>query len=277
MPNIPLKLTYALKDGIITHISKVESGLACGCICPACGDKLIARKGTVARHHFAHYSKETCEYGIETALHLAAKEVIASAKEMVIPKVILSFPQGRRSAELIYKSMKIKIDRVELEKRFDNIIPDIAVYSGKQKFFVEIFVTHAIDEKKLKKIRDMDVSTIEIDLSKFNNLPDEIELMRIVLEDSPPKIWKYNRKEKQEWQRYIATSEKFWVKQRGLAMHVDNCPKKMRTWQGKIYANVIHDCFYCESLIFRDKDCNYIFCFGKQDELNHSQKSEHDL
>ena len=50
MSDVSLKMTYALKDGVITHISKVESGLACGCVCPACGEKLIAKKGNIVKH-----------------------------------------------------------------------------------------------------------------------------------------------------------------------------------------------------------------------------------
>lgn len=265
MSDAPLKLTYALKDGVITHISKVESGLACGCICPACGDKLIAKKGQVVRHHFAHHSKEPCEYGLETALHLAAKEIIASAKEMTIPQVRVIFPKGCKPSILIHESMVVKIDRVELEKRFDDIIPDIAVYSGNKKFFVEIFVTHAIDERKLKKVKDMDISTIEIDLSKMTDF-SEIELTKVVLGNNPRKTWKYNRVEEKLLQKYIGTSEKLWIKERGFTIHVDNCPKKMRTWRGKPYANVIDDCLACESLISWEGESNYILCIGKQDE-----------
>ena len=40
-----LKLTYALKDGEIVSIEDVKSGLNCGCICPACSDPLVAKKG----------------------------------------------------------------------------------------------------------------------------------------------------------------------------------------------------------------------------------------
>ena len=189
MSDISLKLIYGLKNGIIKHISEVESGLACGCVCPACGDRLIAKKGTVVKHHFAHQAKEPCEYGLETALHLAAKEIIASAKEMIIPQVRVVFPQGCKHSVLIHESMTVKIDHVELEKRFDNVIPDIVVYSGNKKFFVELFVTHAIDERKLKKIKDMGVSTIEIDLSKMNDF-SKIELAKVVLGNSPRKIWK---------------------------------------------------------------------------------------
>lgn len=266
MSDAPLKLTYALKDGAITHISKVESGLACGCICPSCRDKLIAKKGQVVRHHFTHHSKEPCEYGLETALHLAAKEIITSAKEMTIPQVKLQFPHSYRDGILIHESMKVQIDHVELEKRFEDIVPDIAIYSGEKKFFVEIFVTHAIDERKFEKIKKMDISTIEIDLSELSDLSDEAELMKVILEDNPKKIWKYNRVEEKLLQKYIAASEKLWIKHRGPAVHVDNCPKKMRTWRGKTYANVTDDCLACESLISWGGESNYILCIGKQDK-----------
>lgn len=72
-----LNLTYALKDNSLVHISEVESGLQCGCKCPACGETLIARKGDKVIHHFAHKSTVECEFGYQTSLHLAAKKVIS--------------------------------------------------------------------------------------------------------------------------------------------------------------------------------------------------------
>lgn len=39
-----LNLTYALKDGVLVHISQVPSGLQCGCKCSACGETLIAKR-----------------------------------------------------------------------------------------------------------------------------------------------------------------------------------------------------------------------------------------
>ena len=49
-----LNLTYALKDGVLVHISQVPSGLQCGCKCPACGETLIAKKGDKVIHHFVN-------------------------------------------------------------------------------------------------------------------------------------------------------------------------------------------------------------------------------
>lgn len=257
-----LNLTYGLIDGKITHISRVESGLGCGCFCPACGDRLIAKKGDILSHHFAHQSNEICEYGVESALHLVAKEIIAAADEIMIPEVRLQFPHRYRPDILIHKSMKVKIDHVELEKRFDSIIPDVVVYSGGKKFFIEIFVTHAIDERKLREIKDMDISTIEIDLSGCEDLPDEKELSGILLEESPLKAWVYNVVEERLLQKYIAASKKMKVINRGFAKHVNDCPKGKRIWNGQVYANAMDDCLGCDSLIAWEDMSDYLFCIG---------------
>ena len=147
MRNKSLKLTYGLKDHKITPISKVEGGLDCGCFCPVCGDSLIAKKGDVIRHHFAHQSKEPCEYGVETALHIAAKEFLATAKSFTIPEVKLRFPHSYKPDILIHESMKIEIDHVELEKHIDALIPDVVVYSG-GKNCLSKYVLHILSMRK---------------------------------------------------------------------------------------------------------------------------------
>lgn len=145
-------------------MSVMADGKDCGCVCPACGNKLWARNGEQRMHHFAHEPHTHCEYGYESSLHLAAKDILSRAKKMVIPPVYVEFPQSGKSKELISKEREISIDDVELEKRFDDIIPDIVVYSGDKYFFIEIYVTHPIDDEKLKKLKEKKISTIEIDL-----------------------------------------------------------------------------------------------------------------
>lgn len=39
-----LNLVYAIKDGAGISIEDVDSGLKCGCVCPACGEPLVAKK-----------------------------------------------------------------------------------------------------------------------------------------------------------------------------------------------------------------------------------------
>lgn len=92
-----LNLVYAIKDGAGISIEDVESGLKCGCVCPACGEPLVAKKGTKVMHHFAHHSGSTCEYGYETSLHLMAKDILLRTKKITIPAVYVEFPDSDRS------------------------------------------------------------------------------------------------------------------------------------------------------------------------------------
>ena len=257
------KLIYALKDGNIVSIDDVPSGKNCGCVCPACGDELIARKGEKRMHHFAHRSNEDCEYGYESSLHLAAKAILSRSEKMVIPPVYVEFPQSGKPKELISKEREISIDDVELEKRFDDIIADIVVDSGDEHFFIEIYVTHPIDDEKLKKLKEKNISTIEIDLSKIKRDISVEELSDILLKDSDRKSWKYNAVSDKWYQRFVKASDKMPLTQRGLALHVDGCPIGIRNWKGKNYANFVDDCMGCE-YCFSYAHEGYILCSGRE-------------
>lgn len=244
-----LNLIYALKNDSIVSISEVESGLKCSCTCPACGEKLVAKKGKKMMHHFAHHSGENCAYGYESSLHLAAKDILSKAKKMTIPPVYVKFPDSYKQDEIISRAKEIEIENVELEKQFGSIVPDVVVYAGGKTFFIEIYVTHCIDEEKLEKLRNARMSTIEIDLSKKAKMISVDELTEILLNDSAEKQWKYNRLSEEYLKRFISIAEEKEIVSRGFAMHVDYCPISTRTWRGKPYANYIDDCLYCKYCI----------------------------
>jgi hypothetical protein len=256
-------LIYARKDGNIVSIDEVQSGKDCGCVCPACGNKLWARKGEQRMHHFAHEPHTHCEYGYESSLHLAAKDILSRAKKMVIPPVYVEFPQSGKPKELLYPEKKIDIDYVKLENRFDDIIPDIVVDSGDEHFFIEIYVTHPIDDEKLKKLKEKKISTIEIDLSKEKRDISVEELSDILLKTSPQKSWKYNAVSEKWYQQFEKASDKMPLTQRGLALHVDGCPIGIRNWKGKNYANFVDDCTGCE-YCFSYAHEGYILCSGRE-------------
>ena len=103
------KLIFALNnDEEIVSIDNVESGLSCNCMCPACGEPLVAKKGKDMMHHFAHYSGYSCEYGHETSLHLAAKDILSKADKMIVPDLYLKIPESDKPHQLIFKSKEIK-------------------------------------------------------------------------------------------------------------------------------------------------------------------------
>lgn len=254
-------LIYALKDGLIISIADADSGKKCNCICPACGEPLIAKKGEKRTHHFAHVPGTTCEYGYESSLHLAAKDILSKVKKMTIPAVYVKFPDSYKQDELICEAREIVIDSVELEKRYPGIIPDVVVYSGGKQFFVEVYVTHAIDEAKLRKLKETGISTIEIDLSKRDSTITPGELEELLIKDSPEKQWKYNTVSEKYLNRFIQVADEMEISSRGFAMHVDNCPIRMREWRGKPYANFIDDCLYCKYCIaYKD----HFLCSGRE-------------
>ena len=159
--------------------------------------------------------------------------------------------------------MEIPIDHVELERTFENITPDVVVYSGKQFFFIEVFVTHAIDEEKLRKLKERKISTIEIDLSHEERNISADELADILIKSNAKKIWKYNAVADKWYNRFLKVAEKKHITVRGMALHVDGCPMEMRNYRGKTYANFIDDCIGCEYCISAEHE-GYMLCSGRK-------------
>lgn len=265
-----LNLTYALRNNSLVHISEVERGLECGCICPACGEKLIAKKGSKVMHHFAHKSTVECEYGYQTSLHLAAKRIISKDGIMRVPALYLTFPQSGKK-ELLETEKVLKVSEVILEKKLDNIIPDILLITDIGKIIVEIFVTHEIDLQKKKKIKALGIPTIEIDLSKINRDISDQYLHDILINGNDYKSWIYNGKREEYYRKFLAVSELKPIISRNYALHVDNCPISKRVWKKKCYANFLDDCLICDYFVgtktIRKSDNGQeqkILCAGKQ-------------
>lgn len=73
--------------GHLVHVDDVPNGEACGCTCPECDSKLIAKnKGQHNQHHFAHVGGSDCVGAVESALHLMAKEILSEGKKIMLPR-----------------------------------------------------------------------------------------------------------------------------------------------------------------------------------------------
>jgi len=200
-----VKLPFGMKNGELRHISEVDSGLACGCRCAACVSRLVARKGDKNTHHFAHYQDEECAHALETALHYAAKIVLQESLKITFPElVILELVDGEacghkrtKSGQATVCDMVIKkIDRVELEKPLNRIIPDVIAYIDGQPVLIEIAVTHFVDEIKEQKIKDLNINTVEIDLSDIDRNIHFDSIRDAVVESISNKKWVFNSSEK---------------------------------------------------------------------------------
>ena len=263
----PLNLIYGLSaENKILHISEVLSGKSCNCICPACNTPLIAKKGNTKIHHFAHQTTETCEYGFETSLHMAAKEILSNAKTMSLPKATFNF-KGMRRQKIISNERNINIDYVELERKTGNVIPDIIIYSGNKKFFVEIFVTHKIDKEKREKIKELNVSTLEINLSKERETLSIEDLKESLLGNNKNKYWAYHSGVEAYGKALysVAKKRRMFEDDYFYEYFTRGCP--LRIFKRKRWTyycapnNYCYDCDYC---IERNEEQKYVYCTGEQ-------------
>ena len=234
-----LKLAYGMNNGRLLHIDDVERGLNCGCKCPACEHPLVAHKGPVKAAHFKHYQGSDCGKGVETALHHMAKGILENRQEIALPHPA--------DPTKLYP-----IEKVSLEKRLGDIIPDVIVYIEGQPILIEIVVTHGIDAEKMEKIKDLGISTLVIDLSDEDRTLSEDELASIIVEGTEKKRWAFNAYAERTKRRQVESARRFKVIDRGSVisvLHVDGCQIPARVWRGKPYANIIDDCSCCEFLV----------------------------
>lgn len=256
-----LKLPFGLKDGVLVHISEVPQGAACSCVCPCCKAPLLARKGSVKIHHFAHKKGADCAKSVETALHLASKQFLEEHKEIALPAVQIDFDSYRDPLP-VSPERTFPLDKVRAEERTGDIVPDILAYSGGVPLLIEIRVTHEVDEAKAAKIRRLGISAIEIDLSSFCRNFTREELADAVIRQTANKKWVFNAKSAKLKKQLLATGQYIKTVHRNGPVHADGCPIVKRVWNGKPYANVTDDCLYCEYNLSVGPNSNSIICGG---------------
>ena len=262
-----LRMTYALKDGQLVHVSKVESGLACGCICSSCGGKLEAKKGNIQAHHFAHYNAEECKTGYETSLHLLVKDILSETKSILLPSV---FMYSSEASWEIYSSQTVQFDKVDVEVSHESFIPDVVGFVKQKKLLIEVRVSHAVDDLKKTKIEMSDISCIEIDLSSINREITRDELTVLLTSDCSKTKWIYNSLAANYRRSMLQFQEEIPLVRRGFALHAQTCPTSVRVWHGIPYANFIDDCAHCQylreyqsGLSFDSDSSGFIHCSGR--------------
>lgn len=240
-----LLLPFGLRDGQLVNVNAVERGQGCDCVCPHCHEPLVAKKGSHNTHHFAHLSNSDCGAGLETALHLAAKEAIETARGLRLPAVTIQF-DSYAPPWTIHEEQYVFANKVKLEERHDSVIPDVVVYLRDRPLFVEINVTHGVSEAKEQWLRKRRISAIEVVLKDMDHQLTLEAIQQAVVGSVSQKKWIFNRKAQQA----LAFARKHAISMRhvyhGCALHVNDCPLPARRWRGMPYANVIDDCVHCD-------------------------------
>ncbi|MGZ8222924.1 MAG: competence protein CoiA family protein [Methylobacter sp.] len=172
------ELCYGILDGEIIHISEVKSGILHNCLCPKCRSILIAKKGDIRKHHFAHYNYEDCQGAQETALHLLAKEIIFQEKCVCLPI--------RQNDEL--SNLKV-FENVNLEVRELGLVFDAVGYGVEEQLAIEIKVTHEIDDRKREIVLNHGIQMIEIDLKDYLSGQMNKDEIKDAIINTAPRYW----------------------------------------------------------------------------------------
>lgn len=190
-----MKNKYALNEtGEVIDIKDVDKSKKEQFVCCSCNRPMVARKGQIKEHHFAHKQKLECNY--ETYLHKLSKLIFYNVYHNCLLKkqpFYINF-EAKYSCYACHKQESLNFvcyerkstrydltkifDEIQLEKKVGRWIPDILLSSSKSesnKMFFEIAVTHACEFDKIdsgyriieKKVRDED-SLIDIFQRELN-------------------------------------------------------------------------------------------------------------
>ena len=178
---IKIKLPFGLNENnVLVHIANVVKDERCKYVCPGCLSPLIAAKANKIQHHFKHALGDECERGLESAIHLAAKQQIMEKKKITLPEYVCiasaTDSRGREHTEREVCISAVKVitfDSVQEEKALHGMIADILAKKNSNPLIIEIFYRHKVDAQKIEKIKYANISAIEIDLSELK--PEDLK------------------------------------------------------------------------------------------------------
>lgn len=200
---------FGFKEGRMYAPADVQSGLACGCTCIGCGASLVAKKGEEKRWHFAHHNVEIGESCAESAIHAAAKQVLLEHNRLCLPSMRIVVSGQAASGQTLVESRVLSKERVVRFERTcaevweDGIRPDVVGYRGERRLLVEMYFRHRVDDNKRRKISELKLPTIEVDLSDLDVLTGFDAVAHRVIYEAKYKTWLFFPNEERERQSLL--------------------------------------------------------------------------
>lgn len=233
------------------------------------------------RAHFRHKPDSQCRMNYETFIHWVTKEIFKSLISFRLPPILfadldrdyrlhlreeigefLSVNELIEANEDEYDDLKsqkplftqdlvlqntseVKIekclDQKTFKSKYGNVIPDIIIVQGNNKLFIEPFVASQIDDEKLRKLVDLDVTTVSIDLNTFverHSFDFTIEeLKEFLINNLSFKKWVHlsrikKEKLKNKWLKEILPNKISKCKEiqennKGIQILIDDCNSKI--------------------------------------------------
>jgi ssDNA-binding Zn-finger/Zn-ribbon topoisomerase 1 len=159
-----LKLPFAKCNGDLIHVSEVASGRQPDCLCPECGQSLIAKKGNIRTPHFAHDKGAICN--LESALHKIAKELIflGVRKALGVGTSIRIHRHCEICGDEHEGDLLKKVRDVKLEYVIGIARPDVLLLSDNNQPIaaIEIIVTHPPEQRVREFYQANNIVLVEI-------------------------------------------------------------------------------------------------------------------
>lgn len=211
-PSIVVAMDAA--TGAMKDIDEVPRGLACGCVCPACGQPLIARHGDVLKWHFAHKG-ETCSWAVEATISRVAMGIVESEGRFRFPAVrYRSMVTGETVEEVAPVTLPVSCSSADVAGRLAPVLVlGFAMRGGiVAETALVIWGSHAPSDDLVGSLNDRGLDIVGIDLGELaeqmrdeggrhvdrDQVIREIQspelVRRVLLGDSPCKTWVSNRK-----------------------------------------------------------------------------------
>ncbi len=151
--------SWAEKNGLLVHVDdpSLENGLKCGCCCPYCQETVLARRGMIKEHHFAHHSDNrgaNLAICYMVTLYKLAEQIIQTKKCIMAPSYYGIFPN--KMIEFVDVKIDNQFDREDKQ-------PDvIATTADGKNYLIEFVFNYKVQRKTALDYKNL--SCIEIDL-----------------------------------------------------------------------------------------------------------------
>lgn len=146
------------EQGQMVHVDTVPRGLQCGCKCPYCHERLLARHGDVKQHGFAHHSDTrgaNLKICYMVTMYKLAEHIIQSMKRVHAPSYYGIFPE--KDIEFVDVRIDSRYERADKQ-------PDvIGTTKEGQQYLIEFLFQYKIQHKTAIDYQNM--NCLEIDLS----------------------------------------------------------------------------------------------------------------
>ena len=172
--------------------------MICHCVCVACHQPLVAKKGAKRIHHFAHAVDGNCVGANESILHQLSKEILSELEYIALPayefsrEYVVSQKTLKSEHQTLTREGNEFIADTQIEVDLGTFIPDAILQLGHQSLIVEIAVTHKVDANKLHKIKRKKMPCVEIQLDLEDARLTRQELRDKLQLDMLSKNWLYH-------------------------------------------------------------------------------------